>query len=135
MNMSTFSLELWQVILLVISITGTMWGLARSMLAVQLSHIDGRLVQQDATRESNHKSMVSRLEGVEQINREESAQWQRVERELMGLKAELPLSYVRREDYIRGQSVLEAKLDGLATKIENAQLRSSFQQSHPGVPR
>ncbi|MDF5991266.1 hypothetical protein P4119_17475 [Pseudomonas aeruginosa] len=42
----------------------------------------------------------------------------------MSLKAELPIQYVRREDYIRGQSVIEAKLDGLAVKLENAQLRS-----------
>ena len=32
--------------------------------------------------------------------------------------------YVRREDYIRGQSVIESKLDGLALKIENVQLRA-----------
>ena len=30
----------------------------------------------------------------------------------------------RREDYIRGQSVIESKLDGLALKIENVQLRA-----------
>ena len=54
----------------------------------------------------------------------DAGQWQRVERELLNLKAELPLHYVRREDYIRGQSVIEAKLDGLGTKLENAQLRA-----------
>ena len=36
----------------------------------------------------------------------------------------MPLHYVRREDYIRGQSVIESKLDGLALKIENVQLRA-----------
>ncbi|MDF6001947.1 hypothetical protein P4050_30630 [Pseudomonas aeruginosa] len=36
----------------------------------------------------------------------------------MSLKAELPIQYVRREDYIRGQSVIEAKLDGLAVKLK-----------------
>lgn len=47
-----------------------------------------------------------------------------MERELLRFQAEMPLQYVRREDYIRGQSVIEAKLDGLGTKLENAQLRS-----------
>ena len=42
----------------------------------------------------------------------------------MKFQADLPLHYVRREDYVRGQSVLEAKLDGLADKIEKAQLRA-----------
>ena len=36
----------------------------------------------------------------------------------------MPLHYVRREDYIRGQSVIEAKLDGVADKLEKAQLRA-----------
>jgi len=37
---------------------------------------------------------------------------------LLRLRAELPLDYVRREDWIRNQTVIEAKLDGLATKLE-----------------
>jgi hypothetical protein len=41
------------------------------------------------------------------------------ERELLRLKASLPLEYVRREDWIRNQTVIEAKLDALAAKLEN----------------
>ena len=37
----------------------------------------------------------------------------------------MPLHYVRREDYIRGQSVIEAKLDALGSKLEAAQLRAA----------
>lgn len=67
-----------------------------------------------------------RFDSIEEAAKQEAGQWQRVERELLTLKAELPEKFVRREDYIRGQSVLEAKLDGLATKIENAQLRGAL---------
>lgn len=133
MNVNTFSLDLWQVILLVGMIAGVMWGLVRSMLAQQLAHLDARLSLQDNTRETNHAALTNRLDGIEQINREEAANWLRIERELLSLKAELPVSYVRRDDYIRGQSVLEAKLDALATRIENAQLRALFPA--PGAPR
>lgn len=45
----------------------------------------------------------------------------------MNLKADLPMHYVRRDDYIRGQSVIEAKLDGLAHKVDNVRLRSVIQ--------
>ena len=38
-------------------------------------------------------------------------------------KMDLPLQYVRREDYIRNQTVIEAKLDAVASKLETAQLR------------
>jgi hypothetical protein len=41
-----------------------------------------------------------------------------VEKDLLRLRAELPVDYVRREDWIRNQTVIEAKLDGLATKLE-----------------
>ncbi|MGE4296950.1 MAG: hypothetical protein AB7E47_02880 [Desulfovibrionaceae bacterium] len=41
------------------------------------------------------------------------------EREILKLKAALPLDYVRREDWIRNQTIIEAKLDALAAKLEN----------------
>ncbi len=51
-----------------------------------------------------------------------------LERDFLRFQADLPLHYVRREDYVRGQSIVEAKLDGLATKIDNAQLRASMNE-------
>ena len=49
-----------------------------------------------------------------------------LEREFLRFQADLPLHYVRREDYVRGQSIVEAKLDGLAAMVSNAQLRASM---------
>ena len=46
-----------------------------------------------------------------------------LERQLYTLKADMPLQYVRREDYVRNQTVIEAKLDAVALKIENLQLK------------
>ncbi|MDD3310968.1 hypothetical protein [Pseudodesulfovibrio sp.] len=40
------------------------------------------------------------------------------EKSLLRLRAELPLEYVRREDWIRNQTVIEAKLDALAAKLD-----------------
>jgi hypothetical protein len=50
-----------------------------------------------------------------------------VERQLLMLRADLPLQYVRREDYVRNQTVIEAKLDSVALKIENWQLKKGPQ--------
>ena len=47
-----------------------------------------------------------------------------LERQFMQFQADLPLHYVRREDYVAGQSTVMAKLDGLALKIDNVQLRA-----------
>ena len=55
-----------------------------------------------------------------------------LERQFMEFKADLPLKYVRHEDYVRGQSIVEAKLDGLATKIDNVQLRAALGHSNQG---
>ena len=41
------------------------------------------------------------------------------------LRADMPLHYVRREDYVRNQTVIEAKLDALALKLENVQLKGA----------
>ncbi|MHA7855418.1 hypothetical protein [Marinobacter shengliensis] len=64
-----------------------------------------------------------RLDRMVTAQEKDTDEWRRVERELMELRADLPVHYVRREDYIRGQSVIEAKLDSLALKLENVQLK------------
>ncbi|MDF3932949.1 hypothetical protein [Pseudomonas citronellolis] len=123
-------LELWQLISLLVAFLGASAGGGKLLLSQIQKHLDARFQGQDQVRVANHEQLSRRLEAIEQAAREETNQWQRVERELMSLKADLPLQYVRREDYIRGQSVLEAKLDGLAVKIENAQLRSLMGANH-----
>lgn len=62
---------------------------------------------------------------MEAAAREESGNWTRIERDLLAMKADLPLHYVRREDYIRGQSLIEAKLDALGNKLDVMQLRAA----------
>lgn len=41
-----------------------------------------------------------------------------LERRMMEMKADLPLSYVRKEDAVRHEAVFNAKLDALAAKID-----------------
>ena len=71
-------------------------------------------------------ALQKRLEQIEQKEGDnDGKQVAQVERDLMALRAELPEKYVRREDYIRGQSLIESKLDGLALKLENLQIREA----------
>ena len=106
-------IDFWQLVGLLISGLGALIAVMKFGVAQAQKH-------QDAT----HAQLITRLDGIEQANRNESNQWQRMEREMLQLKAELPLHYVRREDYIRGQSVIEAKLDALSSKLETTQLRA-----------
>lgn len=64
------------------------------------------------------RDLDKRLECIRKAQQGEVAEWRRIERELLELRADLPMSYVRREDHIRNQSVIEAKLDALASKLE-----------------
>lgn len=56
--------------------------------------------------------LAQRLDGLEDKLRA-------VEADALKLRAELPLQYVRKEDAIRSESVIHAKLDALAAKIES----------------
>lgn len=66
----------------------------------------------------NQAHIDRRFSTLEKANEDETREWQRVERELLGLKAALPMEYVRREDAIRQEVVINAKLDALAEKID-----------------
>ncbi|MCC4259201.1 MAG: hypothetical protein ACRBBM_00520 [Pseudomonadaceae bacterium] len=108
----TLEMTLWQAVTLLIAFFGACAAAGKLLLGQTQRHIDERF-----------SMMTSAMASLEQANKEEAQQWKKLERDVMALRAELPLEYVRREDYIRGQSVIEAKLDGLAVKLENAQLR------------
>ena len=116
-------MDLWHLISLAVAFFGASAGAGKMLLAQSQRHIDDKFGAQDQARQSNHDAVSRRLDAIESAARDESGNWARIERDLLQMKAEMPLHYVRREDYIRGQSVIESKLDGLALKIENVQLR------------
>ena len=117
--------ELWQLITLLLAFFAAMGAIGKVLLDQVQRHLDERFAVQESARQNSHEQLAARLAAIESAGRDDGAQWQRIERDLLGLKADLPLHYVRRDDYIRGQSVIEAKIDGLAMKFENMQLRAS----------
>lgn len=66
---------------------------------------------------------AARFASLEQTVKETASRWNELEREFLEFKAKLPVDYVRREDYIRGQTVIEAKLDAVYEKLDNVQHR------------
>lgn len=69
-------------------------------------------------------------ERISAMKREGSEFSHEVERELLKLKAELPVDYVRREDWIRFGNTLEAKLDAMRAEVraEISDLRERMYQ-------
>ena len=116
-------LELWHVISIGLAIVMGFWAMAKVTGSQFQKQLDERFLSQDKASSAQNQQINLRLASIESGNQEEARQWQRVERDMLKWMAEMPVQYVRREDYIRGQSTLEAKLDSLATKFENALLR------------
>ena len=118
-------LEFWQIIEIILALSGVFAGGGKLLL----NQIDKRLDQRFATLEESSKAGDLELREVikEHIQAENKTNDQLIdlERKMLNWKADLPLQYVRREDFIRNQTVIESKLDGLALKIENAQLRGA----------
>lgn len=121
----TVQVDFWQLVGLLLTFFGAVAAAGKLMFAQYDRRQDERHSSSEKARTQAQQHWDSRFQQLETLARQETGHWQRVERELMALKADLPLQYVRREDYIRGQSVIEAKLDGLALKIENAVLKGA----------
>lgn len=102
-------------------------GFALGILGVVAGMGQLLFVQIKGQLKSQNEAIRERLEAIEKSAHDDAQQSARLERELLELKADLPHRYVMRDDYIRGQSIIEAKLDGLASKVENAQLRGFIQ--------
>lgn len=97
----TVQLEFWHFILLLLAFFGMVSGFGK----VLLDQFEKRLDERFSGLEDGHTKALD------------------VERQLFKLQIDLPLQYVRREDYVRNQTVIEAKLDAVASRIENIQLR------------
>ena len=129
MSSALIEIDLWTFlgggVSVVLTIAGMMLGIIKWQSGKAEKHLDLRFAEQEKARESNGRHWDSRFSALESAARDEAGQWQRVERELLTLKAELPVNYVRREDYIRGQAVIEAKLDALYSKLETVQIKGA----------
>ncbi|SNT07392.1 hypothetical protein [Pseudomonas segetis] len=112
----------WAISLLSI-FTGLVFGLVKLLLAQFEKRLDQRFTAQDQARKAATKHWEESFEKVLKRQDKDAESLAQLERNFMRFQAELPLEYVRREDWVRGQSVIEAKLDGLALKFENILLK------------
>lgn len=129
----TINLEVWQLLTfmigLLLSFFGAVFAGGKLLLSQAEKRLDERFAAQNEQRQANQKhldtkfaALDAKFAALELAAANEAKEWRKLERDLMDLKADLPLNYLRREDYIRNQSTIEAKLDGLALRIENALL-------------
>lgn len=121
----TVQVEFWQLLTLLLAFFGFVAGGAK----VLFSQIDRRLDERFQALENARKMADTAMQATLNRHAEEEqkvvARLQALDRDFLQWKAELPLQYVRREDYIRNQTVIEAKLDAVALRLENWQLKGA----------
>lgn len=94
-NKTFISIEFWQLVGFLLSFLGVCWGFGKMLLSQFQAQQDERQKQQE--------KLQGKVESME--------------RQLGEFSAGLPMTYVLREDYIRNQVVLEAKLDNVVDKL------------------
>lgn len=121
------TVDLWQLLgafgTLLMAFLGLLFAGGRLLVQQFEKRLDARFAVQEQSQQNAQTHMDTRFTSLETAMAKGNEESLRLERELMQLKADLPNGYVRREDYIRNQSVIESKIDGLAVRIENAILR------------
>ncbi len=101
------TIEFWHVVGYLLSFLGFCFGFGKLLLAQYSHKLDEKFKVSD-----------ERIAKLITLQEKESEKLHNLERQLLKLEGQLPLQYVRREDYVRGQTVIEAKLDALASKFE-----------------
>lgn len=91
------------------TLVGGFWAVLRVAGNQFERRLDDRFRSQDKAREEGRSLWVARLVKVEEDHRE-------LEREFLKHLADLPREYMRREDHIRFETVIFAKLDALAAQ-------------------
>lgn len=118
-------LDIWNLVTLGVTMLGATFSFGKILVSQFERRLHERFLAQDEAREQGQKAIRSAFEQHIAEERQNQQALQNLEREFLVWKADLPIHYVRREDYVRGQSVLEAKLDALYNKIEVVQLKGA----------
>ena len=110
-------LESYQAFMVLSGILGGVIG----MIKIMGNQINNNIQQ-------NFESTNLKIENVAQQAAEGQKEIRALERQFLEFKADMPFRYIARDDYIRGQTVLEAKVDSIAQKLENGQIIQGMQK-------
>ena len=119
------SLELWQLISLLLAFIACAGGFGKLLLDQFERRQAERFAAQDKARAEGQRAMRDIFDQHLNEERRNANALQALERDFLRWQADLPIHYVRREDYVRGQVIIEAKLDALYNKLEVVQLKGA----------
>lgn len=104
-------MSLYEWIALLVFLIASYFALVKVIVGQFKNELSQKFESQDALRQVGQQEQASRLERFER-------QMVRFEEQMTGLQRELPVNYVRREDAIRENTIISAKLDAINNKID-----------------
>lgn len=125
--MTSVQLDVWNLITLLIMFVSAVALSGRLMLDQLDKRLSARFRSMEAVHSQSMAHWDAKFATLFDDQRAIAEATRSLERDLLKLRGDLPLEYVRREDFIRNQSVIEAKLDALALHMQNAQLMRNAQ--------
>lgn len=112
------TLEPGHLISIAVFVLGSFGAIAKLLLMSVEKSLDGRFAQ-----------ITERFSQIDAQLAQERDGWRKVERDLLQFRADMPMQYVRREDYIRNQTIIEAKLDAIASELKLVQITGAKRAS------
>ncbi|MDS7929610.1 hypothetical protein RMB13_08975 [Acinetobacter sp. V102_4] len=111
----TIQLEAYQVFLVLSGVISAVFG----MIKLMGNQINDNIQQ-------NFESINQKIEEGSRQNLKSQEDLRKLEREFFQFQVDMPFRYIARDDYIRGQTVIEAKLDAVAEKLEKVQIKQGI---------
>lgn len=110
----TLQIEFTWLVGLLIAFLGAVWAFGKVLVSQFDKRLDERFVSIKADLDKREADDVKVAEQLRQF-----------EKEFLTFQRDMPIQYVRREDYIRGQTVIESKLDAVYSKLELVQIQGA----------
>ncbi|MGO1073212.1 hypothetical protein [Lysobacter sp. CA199] len=117
--------DIGHLITLVIFIVGSYGAIAMIALKQAERWLTTRLSAIDEKMGDRFDTLSERMDGFETQSNRDRDEWRQIERAFLEFKADLPMRYTQREDFIRGQTIIEAKLDAVMSKVELVQIQGA----------
>lgn len=105
--------------------TTVVFGLVKLLLSSFEKRLSEKFVAQDQARRAAAKHWEAAFDKVIARQDKDAEALQQLKETFLRWRADLPLNYVRREDFVRNQTIIEAKIDNIASKLEVIQLNGA----------
>jgi hypothetical protein len=115
-------IELWHVLTVAGTVLAFFLGITAALgklLVHQFKeHVDEKFKAMEEVRKASTEHWDEQFSKLDDTTR-------KLEKDFLHFKAELPLQYVRRDDYLRGQTVIELKIDAVMNELKMVQIKGA----------